>query len=302
MKILFASTTEPAARWLPELGRALPSDLITLEAAEDVDVALVANPARDTFRTLPNLKFVQSLWMGVDHLLADASLPRGVPVARLLDPGMIAAMRETVLAHVLDWHRMHFRYRDLQAAGRWQQLPQVMASERTIAMLGLGTLGSVAAQALATLGFQVLGWSRRPRALPGVQCITELPLVLERSDLVICMLPLTKATRGILNARTFELMPEGACLINVARGEHVVENDLREALDSGWITHAYLDVFEKEPLHESHPFWKHPRVTLTPHVAALTEPRTAIPEIVANIERLRRAEPLEGLVDVEAGY
>lgn len=302
MNILFASTTEPASRWVPDLQRALPEDRVVIEPGEDVDVALTANPPAGTFRKLPRLKFIQSLWMGVDVLLSDRSLPSGVPVARLLDPGMIAAMRETVLAHVLDWHRLHFRYRDFQAAGQWRQLPQIMASERTIAILGLGALGSVAAQALSTLGFQVLGWSRRPRALPGVQCMTELPLVLERSDLVICMLPLTKATRGILNARTFELMPQGACLINVARGEHVIENDLREALDSGWITHAYLDVFEKEPLHEAHPFWKHPRVTLTPHVAALTEPRTAIPEIVANIERLRRDEPLEGLVDVEAGY
>lgn len=302
MQILFASTSEPASRWVPELERALPEDRVTLEPGGDVDVALVANPPAGTFRKLSRLKLVQSLWMGVDNLVADPSLPRGVPVARLLDPGMIAAMRETVLAHVLDWHRLHFRYRDLQAEGKWRQLPQIMARERTIAMLGLGALGSAAAQALSALGFQVLGWSRRPRALPGVQCITELPLVLERGDLVICMLPLTKATRGILNARTFELMPEGACLINVARGEHVVENDLREALDSGWITHAYLDVFQNEPLPEGHPFWKHPRVTLTPHVAALTEPRTAIPEIVANIERLRRDEPLEGLVDVEAGY
>jgi len=302
VKILFASTTEPASRWVPELERALPNDRITLEPSNEVEVALVANPPAGTFRELSKLKLVQSLWMGVDNLVADPLLPPGVPVARLLDPGMVAAMTETVLAHVLDWHRLHFRYREQQAASLWQQLPQIMAGERTIAILGLGALGSVAAQALATLGFQVLGWSRRPRALPRVQCMTELPLVLERSDLVICMLPLTRSTRGILNARTFELMPEGACLINVARGEHVVENDLREALESGWITHAYLDVFEKEPLHESHPFWRHPRVTLTPHVAALTEPRTAIPEIVVNIERLRRAEPLEGLVDVEAGY
>lgn len=302
MKILFASTSETPDRWIPALEKALPEARFVLEPAADVDVALVANPPPDTFERLPRLKLVHSLWMGVDGLLANSALPRGVPVARLIDPGMIAAMTETVLAHVLDWHRLHFRYRAQQAARIWRQLPQRMAIERTIGVLGLGALGSVAAQALAMHGFRVLGWSRRPRELASVECLTDLGRVLERSDLVVCLLPLTRETRGLFDARTFERMPEGACLVNVARGEHVVEKDLRDALDSGRISHAYLDVFESEPLHEAHVFWNHPGVTLTPHVAALTEPRTAIPRIVANLKRLARAEPLEGLVDTTSGY
>ena len=302
MNILFSSTSESPARWLPLLEQALPEDRFFLEPRDDIDVALVASPPEGTLAQLPNLRLVQSLWMGVDRLLHDPSLPRGVPVARLIDPGMIAAMTETVLAHVLDWHRLHFRYREQQIERVWQPLPQVMASERTIGILGLGELGSVVAQALATLGFRVLGWSRRLRELAGVQYVAELATLLERSDLVVCLLPLTHHTRGILNADAFAQMPEGACLINVGRGEHVVEKDLREALDSRWITHAYLDVFETEPLEMGHPFWRHPSVTLTPHAAALTEPRTAFPQIVANIERLRRGEPPQGLVDVAAGY
>jgi len=302
VNILFSSTSESPARWLPLLEQALPEDRFFLEPRDDIDVALVASPPEGTLAQLPNLRLVQSLWMGVDRLLHDPSLPRGVPVARLIDPGMIAAMTETVLAHVLDWHRLHFRYREQQIERVWQPLPQVMASERTIGILGLGELGSVVAQALATLGFRVLGWSRRLRELAGVQYVAELATLLERSDLVVCLLPLTHHTRGILNADAFAQMPEGACLINVGRGEHVVEKDLREALDSRWITHAYLDVFETEPLEMGHPFWRHPSVTLTPHAAALTEPRTAFPQIVANIERLRRGEPPQGLVDVAAGY
>jgi glyoxylate/hydroxypyruvate reductase A len=302
VNILFSSTVESPGRWLPLLEQALPQDRFFLEPRDDIEVALVASPPEGTLAQLPNLKLVQSLWMGVDKLLHDPSLARGVPVARLIDPGMIAAMTETVLAHVLDWHRLHFRYREQQIERVWQQLPQVMASERTIGILGLGELGSVVAQALATLGFRVLGWSRRLRELAGVQYVAELGALLERSDLVVCLLPLTHHTRGILNADAFAQMPEGACLINVGRGEHVVEKDLREALDSRWITHAYLDVFETEPLEMGHPFWRHPSVTLTPHCAALTEPRTAFPKVVANIERLRRGEPLEGLVDVAAGY
>ena len=302
MNILFSSTSEIPGRWLPLLEQALPEDRFFLEPRDDIEVALVANPPEGTFARLPNLRMVQSLWMGIDKLLHDPSLPRGVPLARLIDPGMIAAMTETVLAHVLDWHRLHFRYREQQMERVWQQLPQVMAGERTVGILGLGELGSAVALALAALGFRVLGWSRRLRELAGVHYTAELGELLERSDLVVCLLPLTHHTHGILNADAFAQMPEGACLINVGRGEHVVEKDLREALESRWITHAYLDVFENEPLEMGHPFWRHPSVTLTPHTAALTDPRTAFPKIVANIERLRRGELPEGLVDVVAGY
>jgi len=302
VKILLASTSDPASRWIPALQTALPDDRFVLEPAPDVEVALVAQPPPRTFERLPNLKFIQSLWMGVDQLLANPALPRRVPVARLLDPGMIAAMTETVLAHVLDWHKLHFRYREQQAQKVWQQLPQVLAGERTIGLLGVGELGSVVAQALRERDFRVLGWSRREKQVSGIECITNLNEALSRSDLVICMLPLTPQTRRILNAQTFSQMPEGACLINVARGAHVVERDLVAALDSGWLTHAYLDVFESEPLDPPSPLWSNPRVTITPHVAALTDPRTALPKIVQNIERVRRGETPEGLVDRVAGY
>ena len=302
MKILLASTSEPAGRWIPALEAALPEDRFVLEPAPDVDVALVAQPPPRTFERLPNLKLIQSLWMGVEQLLANPALPRRVPLARLLDPGMIAAMNETVLAHVLDWHRLHFRYREQQAQRLWHPLPQVLAGERSIGLLGVGELGSVVGQTLYVRGFRVLGWSRRAKQVTGIECATDLEDILSRSDLVVCMLPLTRQTRQILNAKTFSQMPEGACLINVARGAHVVEKDLVAALDSGWLTHAYLDVFQAEPLDPASPLWTHPHVTITPHVAALTDPRTALPKIVQNIERIRRGEPPEGLVDRVAGY
>lgn len=302
MKILLASTSEPAARWIPALQAALPNDRFVLEPAPDVDIALVAQPPPRTFERLPNLKLIQSLWMGVEALLADPTLPRRVPLARLLDPGMIAAMNETVLAHVLDWHKLHFRYREQQLQKIWRQLPQILAGERSIGLLGVGELGSVVGQTLYARGFRVLGWSRRAKEVTGIECVTDLNEVLSRSDLIVCMLPLTPQTRGILNAQTFAQMPEGACLINVARGRHVVEKDLIAALNSGWLTHAYLDVFQTEPLDPESPLWANPHVTITPHVAALTDPRTALPEIVRNIERARRGEPPEGLVDRVAGY
>jgi glyoxylate/hydroxypyruvate reductase A len=215
---------------------------------------------------------------------------------------MVAAMSETVLAHVLDWHRHHYYYRIEQEARRWHRLNQHLASDRTIGLLGLGELGSDVAQKLGALGFNVVGWSRRPKKLAGVACFTELDAVLEKSDVVVCLLPLTPHTRHILNARTLRKIRLGGAVINVARGGHLVAEDLIAALDSGHLAHAYLDVFEHEPLPHDHPLWTHPGITVTPHTAALTEPRTAIPKIVENVERLRRGEPPLNLVDFDAGY
>jgi glyoxylate/hydroxypyruvate reductase A len=240
--------------------------------------------------------------MGVERLLADPAFPKGVPLARLLDPGMVAAMSETVLAHVLDWHHHHYVYRLQQQARRWHRLNQYLASDRSIGLLGLGELGSDVARKLVALGFNVVGWSRRPRDLPGVTRLTNLDAVLERSDVVVCLLPLTPQTQGILNYRTLRKLRLGGAIINVARGGHLVAEDLIKVLDSGHLAHAYLDVFEHEPLPHDHPLWTHPGITITPHTAALTEPRTAIPQIVENVERLRRGQPPLNLVDIDAGY
>jgi glyoxylate/hydroxypyruvate reductase A len=302
LNILFASQTESPDEWLPRLKQALPHDRFFTSPQADIEIALVATPPAGTFELPKRLKLVQSLWMGVERLLADPAFPRGVPLARLVDPGMVAAMSESVLAHVLDWHHHHYVYRAQQAARRWHRLKQYLASDRTVGLLGLGELGSDAARKLRALGFNVVGWSRRPKKLEGVACLTELDAVLEKSDVVVCLLPLTEQTRGLLNARTLRKIRLGGALINVARGGHVVAEDLIAVLDDGHLAHAYLDVFEHEPLPIEHPLWKHPGITITPHTAALTEPRTAIPRIVENVERLRRGEPPLNLVDFDAGY
>ncbi len=302
VKILFASTSERPETWLPLLRQALPQDEITVSPAMDVDVALVATPPAGTFEKLGNPRLVQSLWMGVEKLLADPALPRGVPLARLVDPGMVAAMSETVLAHVLDWHRHLYRYRSYQQAGRWQRIEQRLASDRTIGLLGLGELGGDAARKLAALGFNVAGWSRRPKRMPGVRSFTDLQAMLPACDVLVCLLPLTRETQGVLNAEAFSMMKRGGAVINVARGAHLVVPDLLRALDSGHLGHAYLDVFESEPLSPTDPLWRHSGITLTPHIAALTEPRTALPKVVQNIERVRRGQTPLYLVDFGAGY
>lgn len=308
-RIAFVSSEIAPARWLPQLEKALPE--MRFEAwpevtdAQAIDVALVAAPPAGVLGRFPNLRFIQSLWMGVDGLLSDPTLPRGVPIARLVDPGMVAAMSETVLARVLDWHRHLYRYRAQQAAREWKPLKQFMATDRTVGILGLGALGIDAATKLVALGFRVCGWSRRRKTIAGVFCHTGtdgLETVLRQSDVLVCLLPLTAATRGILDARRFDLLPKGACVINLARGAHVVEHDLLAALDAGRLSHAYLDVFETEPLPDDHPYWNHPQVSVTPHIAALTEPRTALAKVVANLERFARGETPEALIDTASGY
>ncbi|MBV8031187.1 MAG: glyoxylate/hydroxypyruvate reductase A [Betaproteobacteria bacterium] len=302
MKILFASQVEPAERWLPLLRSSLPGDEFLLEAKSAIDVALIASPPPGTLERLKGAKLVQSLWMGVEKLLADPAYPRGVPLARLVDPGMVAAMTETVLYHVLDWHRRFYRYRENQAQGRWHRFRQYLASDHTVGILGLGELGTEAARKLRALGFNVAGWSRRPKSIEGVFSSTSIAEVLQRSDVVVCLLPLTDQTRGVLDKDRLALIKKGGGVINLARGPHVVVPDLLSALDSGHLAHAYLDVFDEEPLPAASPLWRHPGVTLTPHAAALTEPRTAVAKVVENIERVRRGEPALNLVDFAAGY
>jgi glyoxylate/hydroxypyruvate reductase len=302
MNILFASESEKAEFWVPLLEKALPEDRFLPSADENIDIAIVATPPAGTLAKLKRVKLIQSLWMGVEKLLADPGLPPGVPLARLIDPGMVAAMSESVLAHVLDWHRHHYRYRAQQAERQWRRRKQYLASDRTVGILGLGELGSDAARKLLALGFNVAAYSRRPKQLPGVQSFTELAPMLRITDALVCLLPLTPETRGLLNGRNLALLKPHGCVINLARGGHLVVSDLLRALDSGHLAHAYLDVFDAEPLPASDPLWRHPAVTITPHSAALTEPRTAIAKIVENIERVRRGETPQHLVDFAAGY
>lgn len=305
MNVLFASKGEKPEFWFPLLQKALPQDRFFAwpEAnGGDIDIALVATHPPGTFAGLEKLRLIQSLWMGVENIVADPERPQGVPVARLIDPGMVNAMVETVLAHVLDWHRHLYLYRRWQRERTWKRRRQFLPSDRTVGILGLGELGRPAAARLREMGFHVAGFARTPKSLPGVRCATKLEEVLSASDAVVCLLPLTPATRGILDAAAFANIRKGGCVINLARGAHVVLPDLLAALESGHLAHAYLDVFETEPLPPASALWLHPQVTVTPHIAALTEPRTAVQKIAENFERVRRGELPSHLVDFALGY
>ena len=298
------------AGWTTALHAALPGEQLVrslADAAPDsIDVALVANPPAGALQGLPNLRLIQSLWAGVDKLLADQSVPAGVPLARMVDPAMSEAMAETALWAVLSLHRGGFAYATQQRETRWQPHPQRRADEVCVAVLGLGQMGRAVANRLVRNGYRVLGWSAsRPTALDGVDVCAgraTLPDVLAQAEIVVNLLPLTPATRGLLNAATLRQMPQGASLVNLARGGHVVDADLLDALACGHLHHAVLDVFHTEPLSARHAFWSHPQVTVLPHGAASTDPRSAAWVVACNVRALREGRPIEHLVDRARGY
>ena len=273
--------------------------------AEDIDVAVVWQPPPGLFATFPGLKGVLSLGAGVEHVLDDPALPRDVPVVRLIDPGLRSAMVEFVAMEVLRHHRQEAAYRRQQSRREWKLLHQPLASSRRVGILGLGHLGRACADALRDLGFRVSGWSSSARSIEGIETYAGeqglFPLV-ERSEILVCLLPLTAETEDIVDATLLGALPRGATLVNAGRGRHVVEEDLLDALDSGQLSHATLDVFRDEPLSPDHPFWTHPGVTLFPHAAAWALPEDAAAIVAASIMRALAGEPLPGEIDRGRGY
>ena len=312
MTILLASDFDAGDRdrWLALLRAALPGEHLVHErtGTDDgaIDVAIVANPPPGALAGLSGLRLVQSLWAGVDRLLADPTVPADVPLARMVDPAMNTAMAETALWAVLHLHRDFVDYAGDQRAGRWRPRPQRRADDVAVTVLGLGEMGCTVARRLADNGYRVTGWSRRPAApVPGVATRAgeaALPAALAEADVVVNLLPLTAQTRGLFDARRLAQLRRGAALVNLARGAHVVDADLLEALDRGQVRHAVLDVFHAEPLPPAHAYWSHPRVTMLPHVAAQTDPRSAAAVAADNVRALRAGQPLRHRVDRARGY
>lgn len=271
----------------------------------DIEFALVWKPPRGVLRTFPNLKVIFSVGAGVDHLFGDPELPAGVPVVRMIEPELTRGMTEYVVLHVLRHHRRQHEMEANQRARKWEQVITPTAPARKVGIMGLGELGAAAVKALAALEFDVAGWSRTRKDIPGVDSFHGaggLGPFLARSDILVCLLPLTPDTENILNAKLFARLPAGAGLINAARGGHQAEEDILAALESGRLSEVTLDVFRNEPLPADHPFWRHPRVTITPHNASVTDPDSAVRQVAENIHRFRRGEPLPNIVDPKAGY
>jgi glyoxylate/hydroxypyruvate reductase len=311
MAVLIAAdfSADEWAAWEQALEAALPDEQLVRGGADAqraaIDVALVANPPVGALQGLPRLCFIQSLWAGVDKLLLDASVPADVPLARMVDATMNTAMAETALWAVIGLHRRFFCYAVQQRAAQWRQHEQQRADEIHVAVLGLGQMGRSAARTLAQHGYRVSGWSASPATLEGISTSSgdaALPLVLASAHIVVNLLPLTPATRGLFNANTLALMRPGASLVNLARGAHVVDVDLIAALDRGHLQHAVLDVFSTEPLPAEHPYWQHGQVTVLPHVAAQTDPRSAARIAADNVRAFRAGRTPRHLVDRTRGY
>lgn len=310
MAILLSTKATAMAEWRSALLAVDPALEIRLfpetGAPEEIDVAICwSSHDMAELRRYPNLRLLVSMGAGVDHLLRAPGPPPGVPVARLKDERLTTAMGEWVLLNVLRFHRQDAEYRAQQAARVWKELPAPDTARRRVGILGLGQLGCHAAGLLGAVGFPVLGWTRRPRVVPGVACFDGadgLAAMLAQTDILVCLLPLTPQTRGIINAQSLSLLPAGAFVINSGRGGHVVADDLLAALDSGHIAGAALDVFEPEPLPADHRFWGHEKVLVWPHASSITIPGSAAPQVVENIRRVRAGQPLINLVDMSSGY
>ena len=309
MAILYADDPADAAAWAAAIRALAPGvDLRFWPAsgpAAEIDFAIVGGKAPGDLRGFANLKAIQSTWAGVNHLLADSNLPFDRPLARMVDQGLTVSMTEFVVLHVLDGARQGPRLRAAQRARQWLDLDPAAPGTIAVALLGLGTLGADAGTRLAALGFTVRGWSRSRKEIAGIESFAGddgLKECLSGAQILVCLLPLTDDTRGILNAATFAPLARGAVLIHAARGAHLNEADLLVALQSGQLSRAVLYVFASEPLPGDHPFWRHPQVTVTPHVAAITRPGTGAADIVENYRRAMAGEPLINQVDRAKGY
>jgi glyoxylate/hydroxypyruvate reductase len=257
------------------------------------------------FAPYARLRAILNTWAGVEGVVGRVRWPEHVPLVRMVEPGMNEGMAEYFTANVFRYHLDIDRAQAQSAEGVWEKWEPPLARDRTVGILGLGALGSATAAMLRPIGFRLLGWSRTPKELPGVDCrhgAEGLEAVLGRSEILVLVLPLTTATRDLVNARTLSLLPRGACLINAGRGALIDDDALLAALASGQLRHATLDVFREEPLPPAHPFWRHPGITVTPHIAALTRPSTAAEAIVAQIGRDLDGLALQHVVDPARGY
>lgn len=272
---------------------------------DDIRYAVVWKPPAGGLKRFRNLEVIVSIGAGIDHILVDPELPQGIPIIRTTGHNLSQRMREYVCLHVL---RLHRRLPEIEAAQirrEWLQLVNPPAYARKVGVMGLGNLGADCAKTLAAIGFDVAGWSRRQHSIDGIRCFAgaeSLASFLAETEILVCILPLTPATIGILNTELFAQLPQGASIINAARGEHLVDNDLLAALESGQIGAAVLDVFHTEPLPDDHPFWDHPNVLVTPHVASLIDPVAGGKAIADNLRRFIRGDAVPDLVDLDQGY
>jgi glyoxylate/hydroxypyruvate reductase A len=308
MTVLYKANMVRGAEWATFFAERAPDVPFRLwpDIGDPADVRYLVAwvPPDDIPATFPNLELVFSVGAGVDQF-DTTKVPAHIPLVRMLEPGIAESMVEYVTLAVLGLHRDLLHFINQQKEQVWREIRITPAKRRRVGVMGLGQLGQAVLERLKTFDFPLLGWNRSPREIEGVTCYAgagTLRDFLAQADILVCLLPLTEETRGILNADLFARLPRGASLVNVGRGPHLVDADFLAALDSGALSGAVLDVAEPEPLSAGHPFWSHPRILLTPHNASMTSPDTAVDFVLDVIERHRRGEALPGRVDRNRGY
>lgn len=308
MTVLYKANMVRGAEWATFFAERAPNLPFRLwpDIGDPADVRYLVAwvPPDDIAASFPNLELVFSVGAGVDQFDA-TKLPAHIPLVRMLEPGIAETMVEYVTMAALALHRDLLHFIAQQREQVWREIRITPAKRRRVGVMGLGQLGLAVLERLKAFGFPLLGWNRSPRDIEGVACyagVDALSAFLERTDILVCLLPLTDETRGILNADLFARLPRGAGLVNVGRGPHLVEADFLAALDSGALSGAVLDVAEPEPLPAGHPFWSHPRILVTPHNASMTMPDTAVDYVLDVIARHQRGEELPGRVDRARGY
>nr|WP_315397294.1 glyoxylate/hydroxypyruvate reductase A [uncultured Duganella sp.] len=310
MRILLHRADGKTEPWIKDFSKFLPGAEFEIwhagEASQPCDYAVVWSPPEAMLPELAQVKAIFNTGAGVDALLrfGDA-IPRTVPIIRLGDAGMAAQMAEYVTYAVLRYFRRFDEYEAQARAGLWAPLPQHPRGDFAIGVLGMGVLGTRVLEALAPFGFPLRGWSRGEKHMPGVQCYhgaEGLDTFLRGSRVLVCMLPLTPETSNLIDRTNMGKLPAGAYIINVARGAHIAEPDLLSLIKSGHIAAATLDVFRNEPLPAQHPFWQEPRITITPHISALTLRRESVQQIAEKIRKLEKGEPVADIVDRNQGY
>lgn len=306
---IYTKNIKQSKKWLDVLHRELPNHKIEIYQEisnfDTVELLICWKPYEGLIKKFSNLKAIQSLGAGVDHVFDHNTIPKSIQVSKIVDHQLTHDMWEHVLSVVLSDMKNLPMYRELEHTQKWKPKKYKRIEEVTIGILGLGTIGSYAAKQFRQLGFEVIGWSKSQKALKKITTFEGregLYSVCSNSDYLINILPLTQLTEGILNKDLFARMKPSSFIINVGRGPHVVDQDLIESIDSEMIRGASLDVFHTEPLPESHKFWSHPQINITPHIASLTNIDTVFPQIIENIKRLDLGKTMLNLVDNEKGY
>ena len=269
-----------------------------------IEYAVVWKPPTGGLAQFRNLKCIISVGAGIDHVLADTQLPEHVPIIRTTGSDLTQRMREYVCMHVLLQHRKYSETISAQHRCEWTPGITPTATERTVGVMGLGKLGNSVATSLHAIGFNTVGWAKSQHNIDNITCYSEHRLAefLIQTEVLVCLLPLTDQTENILNRSLFNQLPAGATIINVGRGEQLVEQDLIDALDCNQLSHATLDVFRTEPLPAEHPFWRHPNITVTPHIASLIDPESGGKEIARNLTDFIQRKPVADLTDRLRGY